>query len=132
VKEAPRRAGTFTVRRNGKGKLKLLLVTAARSPAWILPMGRIEDGEKAADAAARETAEEAGYDVDVGPWLVELSLDRRGIPGPVDFFLAGNPRKREWEESHKRERKWVNLSDAHEWLPEEFRVVAEAALEHLD
>jgi len=131
MKVAPRRAGTFTVRRNGKGKLKVLLVTASRSPAWILPMGRIEKGEDAAEAAARETVEETGFEVDVGPRLVEITMDRRGVPGPVEFFLAGNPREREWEESHKRERKWVHVKAAHKWLPETFREVAEAALEQL-
>ena len=131
MKEAPRRAGTFTVRRNGKGKLKLLLVTAARTSTWILPMGRVEPGEEPADAAARETEEEAGFAVTVGPWLVELTLDRRGVPGPVDFFLADHARKKEWEESHKRDRKWVPVGDAREWLPEAFHPVAKAALDRL-
>ncbi|MEN8148712.1 MAG: NUDIX domain-containing protein [Planctomycetota bacterium] len=132
MKEAPRRAGTFTVRRNGKGKLRVLLVTAARSDAWILPMGKVERGEDAAEAAARETEEESGYRVDVGPWLAELTMDRRGVPGPVDFFLAGNVRKKKWDERDKRERKWVSVKEIHEWLPEDFRPVAEAALEHID
>ena len=132
MKEAPRRAGTFTVRRNGKGKLRVLLVTASRSTTWILPMGRIEKGEDAATAAARETEEESGYRVDVGPWLGELTMDRRGVPGPVDFFLAGNVRKKKWDEKDKRERKWVPLAEVHDWLPEVFRPVAEEALELLD
>ena len=132
MKEAPRRAGTFTVRKNGKGKLKVLLVTASRSPAWILPMGRIEDGEEPAEAAARETAEEAGFDVDVGKRIAKIKLDRRGVPGTVEFFLAENPREREWEESHKRDRKWVHVKAAHKWLPEAFHPVAEAALSRLD
>jgi 8-oxo-dGTP diphosphatase len=52
---------------------RLLVVRRGHAPAewlWSLPGGRIEHGESAAEAAAREVREETGLDVDVGPVLI--------------------------------------------------------------
>ncbi|MET9694965.1 NUDIX domain-containing protein [Streptomyces sp. NPDC006514] len=46
---------------------RVLLVRDLRSGQWGLPGGRREDGEALPEAAARETLEEAGVVVDVGP-----------------------------------------------------------------
>jgi ADP-ribose pyrophosphatase YjhB (NUDIX family) len=51
------------------GEGRLLLVRRAHEPSrglWSLPGGRIEPGESAPAAAAREVAEETGLDVAVG------------------------------------------------------------------
>lgn len=48
----------------------LLLVTRANPPAqgfWSVPGGRVEPGERMADAVVREVAEETGLAVECGP-----------------------------------------------------------------
>ena len=59
-------AGGIAFRRDGD-RIAILLVRAKKAPdLWILPKGHIEPGESPAEAAIRETKEEAG----VEGWLV--------------------------------------------------------------
>src|SRR5881227_3376430 len=61
--------------RDGTGRL--LLVRRAHEPSrglWSIPGGRIEPGETAAEAAAREVREETGLIVEVGRLLKTLRL----------------------------------------------------------
>jgi 8-oxo-dGTP diphosphatase len=56
---------------------RLLLVRRAHEPAlglWSLPGGRIEPGETAEQAAAREVREETGLSVEVGALLCTADL----------------------------------------------------------
>ena len=67
-------AGLIVYRRHGD-QLELLLVHPSgnynRKAPWSIPKGLPDEGESLPDAAARETKEEAGVDVDVSK-LVSL------------------------------------------------------------
>jgi mutator protein MutT len=70
--------GAVVLREDGA----VLLVRRARPPAvgsWTLPGGKVEDGETAEAAIAREVLEETGLRVDVGPILETLVLEREGF-----------------------------------------------------
>jgi ADP-ribose pyrophosphatase YjhB (NUDIX family) len=66
----------------------LLLVRRCDSGAWELPGGRVDVGETAVEAAARETAEEAGVQVEVTD-LAGLFTD----PGHVVRSATGEVRQ---------------------------------------
>lgn len=53
---------------------------------WVLPKGKVEPGEKLADAARREVLEETGCRAEVvGPaWFSEYEVD--GVPKVTAFF----------------------------------------------
>ena len=56
-------AGGIVVRSDDGGTPQFLVVTAKDNPThWIFPMGHIEHGESAEDAAVREVLEETGIE----------------------------------------------------------------------
>ena len=69
----PRCAGAVVRDTSGR----VLLVLRANEPSrgmWSIPGGRIEPGESAAEAAAREVREETGLDVEVGELLYAAAI----------------------------------------------------------
>jgi 8-oxo-dGTP pyrophosphatase MutT (NUDIX family) len=108
-----RRAAALCLRRK-RGRWQLLLVTT-RSGRPTLPKGRIEAGEKAAETALREAAEEAGV--------------RGVVTGHVGSWRHGDARQhvegyvvrvRETARPHPSERwrtvRWVDVEKATEQL----------------
>lgn len=69
---------------------RVLLVRHTYLPGWYLPGGGVEAGETAAEAFAREVAEETGVKLDDAPRLVSTHLNLRASPRDhVVFFVAG-------------------------------------------
>ena len=63
------------------GQLQVLLCKRAIEPRygkWTLPAGFMELGETMAQGAARETAEEAGAEVEMGAFFSAMSIPRVG------------------------------------------------------
>jgi len=106
-----RQAGGIVVRKDRKG-LSVLLVRAKRDPTvWIFPKGHIEQGETAAQAALRETREEAGIVGDlVRPIGSPVNFHNGRYEVTVQYFLI-RPVE-EFDETDGRAKKWFPLDEA--------------------
>jgi ADP-ribose pyrophosphatase YjhB (NUDIX family) len=108
-------AGGIVIRKHGQRR-SVLLVRAKKDPTvWIFPKGHVEEGETAAEAALRETREEAGIKGEVvkaigGP--LEFNNGRYDVT--VQYFLI-RP-KSESAETDGREKRWFTVDDALEVL----------------
>lgn len=123
-------AGTVVERTNPAGEAEVLLLRRAVEPglgAWDLPAGYLEPGESVEEAACRETAEEAGFEVR----LVELIGIYTSRPGnavsavylarPADEGASVNP------DDESSEHAWVTRAEVPAWLPRmAFRSMATA------
>lgn len=104
-------AGSLVFRTDGK-EPRVLLVTARRNPRnWIFPKGHIEKGESPAEAALRETREEAGVlGKVVGPAGV-LEYGFLGAKARVEYFVVQFTRDVGPPEDG-RQRAWYSLEQA--------------------
>jgi 8-oxo-dGTP diphosphatase len=70
---------------------RVLLVQRGRPPGaglWTVPGGRIEPGETAAEACAREVAEETGLLAQVGPLAELVERIGRGPDGALTYHFV--------------------------------------------
>jgi len=63
-----------------------ILLVKERGDGWTLPGGWVDPGESPSEAAARETKEESGYDVDAIRIIAIYDRDRQGHP-PCPFHV---------------------------------------------
>ncbi len=59
------------------GRLEVLVIHHRGQGLWRLPKGRVEPGESLEETARRETAEETGLQVEVGPQIARSSYEYR-------------------------------------------------------
>jgi diadenosine hexaphosphate hydrolase (ATP-forming) len=104
-------AGGIAVRRD-RNRLSVLLVRAKKNPdVWIFPKGHIEPGETPAEAALRETREEAGVDGEVvGPVGPPLEFDSGREAVSVQYFLIRA--RSETDETDGRVKQWFSAPEA--------------------
>ncbi len=80
-------AGGLVVRTR-KGRPEVLVVHRPEYDDWTLPKGKLEDGEKARDAALREVLEETGYHCVLGDRLPSVRYEAaNGRPKRVRYWL---------------------------------------------
>lgn len=102
------------------GEVQVLLVTSRGSGRWLIPKGNIDPGLTPAEAAAKETYEEAGIrgkiatDTPLGFFTSFKTLksgEERPVTVEVYALLADRQLKR-WPEARQREACWMSATDA--------------------
>jgi 8-oxo-dGTP diphosphatase len=95
----------------------IAVVRLRKGNEWVLPKGKLDDGETPRDAAEREVLEETGHDVSVHEFLGTLAYDAGGRSKIVHYWRM--------ETSGGQSRDLMGDVRAVDWLP------LEAALERL-
>src|ERR1700742_1782851 len=95
----------------------LIAVVRLRKGEWVLPKGKLDDGETPRDAAEREVLEETGHDVSVHEFLGTLAYDAGGRSKIVHYWRM--------ETQGRPTRDLMRDVTAVDWLP------LEAAVERL-
>lgn len=103
-------AGAICYRRNRSGQLRILLVGSRRNGRWGVPKGHLEPGETTAQAAGRESFEEAGvagtvettpfgsfsYRKDSSPHYYHVSVHLLHVAQAELDFPEKRTRKQKW------------------------------------
>lgn len=104
---------------NGKGDIRILMITSRDTGRWVLPKGWPMKGKNLRQAAEQEALEEAGVigDLSKKPIGVYHYLKRieNGADIPCEVVLY--PMKvtkllRNWQERGERKRKWFSVKGA--------------------
>jgi 8-oxo-dGTP diphosphatase len=83
-----RAAGTVVWRRRDDGETAFLLVHRREYDDWSFPKGKNAPGEPDDVCALRETVEETGLAVSLGPELASTAYVSKGRPKRVRYWLA--------------------------------------------
>ncbi len=99
-----------------RGNLTEVCLITSSAGKWIFPKGYVEGGESEAGIALLEAEEEAGLHGEIiGEPLGCIQMTKRRKQLTVIAFLMKVSRTDViWNESHRRERRWVSLTDAAE------------------
>jgi 8-oxo-dGTP diphosphatase len=82
-----RAGGGLVWRRDGAGRLEILVVHRPRYDDWSLPKGKCEPGESDEECALREVEEETGLTCRLGAELPSTGyLDNKGRPKTVRYW----------------------------------------------
>ena len=120
LKKKTKRQSAAMIFRGAGESCELLLITSRDTGRWIVPKGWIEEGEDGADAAVRETWEEAGLIGEIQPGgpigcyrYIKQRERRRDALCDVDVYLLKLLEERkQWPESDERRRKWFPVATA--------------------
>ncbi|MEY8038804.1 NUDIX hydrolase [Saccharopolyspora cebuensis] len=130
------RAAGAVLWRHGESGVEVAVVHRPRYDDWSLPKGKLDPGELAAHAAAREVAEETGFTAVLSRFLTRA---RYSVPGPggppvakvVDYFAASVRGGRFEPNGEVDELRWLSAEAARERLTYRFDAVVLDAFERL-
>jgi 8-oxo-dGTP diphosphatase len=117
---APVLAAGGIVLRRGATPL-IAIVRQRKRNEWVLPKGKLDDGETPKDAAYREVLEETGHDVAVHEFLGTLAYQSGGRSKVVHFWrmeAEGGPVRKLMSDIKAVD--WLPLEDAVERLSREY------------
>lgn len=101
----------FSIALVRRGDRFLLVQEAKHGQQWYLPAGRAEPGETLADAAIRETREEAGIDIRLTGIVAIEHTPRKESARVRAVFLAeptGDQRPKSVADEHSLRAEWVH------------------------
>jgi 8-oxo-dGTP pyrophosphatase MutT (NUDIX family) len=100
------------------GEPKVLMITSRGRGRWVLPKGRIEDGQTAKEAAVVEAYEEAGIKGELAETKIgTYSYTKLDDPNDDSFRVRVYPMSvssmsDEWPEKDQRDRLWMDFPSA--------------------
>ena len=107
------------LKRDGKGRMKVLMVTSRDTGRWVMPKGWMMNGKKPWAAAEIEALEEAGAEgkigkVGIGAYHYDKIMDDgQAMPCRVTVYpMQVSKLKRKWKERDQRKRRWFRLRAA--------------------
>jgi ADP-ribose pyrophosphatase YjhB (NUDIX family) len=115
-KTTTKQVGALPVRRDKRGKAKVLLVTTrGKHPRWIIPKGHRSKRLQDRDAAAREATQEGGVKgrTKSRPLGVFTHRKRNGAVKQIKVFWLDVEREQgDWREKDQRKRRWASVRKA--------------------
>ncbi|WP_063775369.1 NUDIX hydrolase [Bradyrhizobium sp. LTSPM299] len=100
-------AGGIVLRRDAPPRFAV--VRLRKRNEWVLPKGKLDDGETPRDAAEREVLEETGHDVDVHEFIGTLVYESGGRSKVVHYWRM--------DAGDRPVRELMNDIRAVDWLP---------------
>lgn len=124
MKPVSKKAGVIAYRQNEQGEIEILLISSRKHPGtWVFPVGSIDEGENAQQAARRECVEESGYVVELKDEMEKIYIDDGDVTNEFTFFTAEVVEETvDYEKD--RTRMWVKLSELEYKITEVFRPLA--------
>jgi len=106
------------------GSVEIMLVTSSHSGKWGIPKGGLEDDMTKKESAANEAFEEAGIIGKAKKKLGEYEYVKgstRRRQTVVVYSLKVSKVLADWDEGHRRERKWFSIEEATDKLHSRFK-----------